>query len=90
MAARFVHAGGDLLRRRLEAAGVEVPEDGHDGRCGAAGDQAIELEPGPLANSGGVGREAKWSRKKAFLEARMQRWTPTAPPLFAAASAISV
>ena len=59
MAARFVHAGGDLLRRRLEAAGVEVPEDGHEGvpaDVAAAGDQAVELEPGPLANGGG-GRE---------------------------------
>ena len=59
MAARFVHAGGDLLRRRLEAASVEVPEHGHEGvpaDVAAAGDQAVELEPGPLANGGG-GRE---------------------------------
>jgi hypothetical protein len=59
VAARVVHADGGLLRRRLEAAGVEVPEDGHEGvpaDVAAAGDQAVELEPGPLANGGG-GRE---------------------------------
>lgn len=60
MAARVVHADGGLLRRRLEAAGVEVSEDGHEGvlaDVAAAGDEVGELEAGPLAAAAGGGRE---------------------------------
>lgn len=58
VAARVVHADGGLLRRRLEAAGVEVAEDGHEGvvaDVAAAGDEVGELEAGPLATGGGGG-----------------------------------
>jgi len=59
VAARIVHADGGLLRRGLEAAGVEVAEDGHEGVVAdvvPAGDEVGELEAGPLA-AAGRGRE---------------------------------
>lgn len=58
VSARIVHADGGILRRRLEATGVEVREDGHEGvlaDVAAPRYEVSELQPGFFSNSGGGG-----------------------------------